>query len=388
MMVLASRLARRLAAVLLLPLAANPLAAQSASAIPAVHSPGFGGGGVFVSPHAAASLGRFRVGGELEVAWGKSSAREGTAFLSTALPGDFRLTGGWTGNTARAAWERRSDQSLGLTLERDRAALTVARHWSQAAFEEYTSEVDGVDARLAVALGTPLHLIVGLTGRTSSVVQRGDLRGEQRIIVAGYEFISVRRLEFIEASRHRDLELELSGAAGGLRLSGFLGRGFSDGAAPDRTWAYGRVTRHLVPQLEFVAEAGRNGGVPAIGRMPQSFARLGVRVNLAGKDATPRAAPLNNNASAIVAGIDVSDDNVRLIITAHANTLEIKGNFTAWHAVPMRRGTDGRWSIDVKEGVLQFNIRIDGRDWTVPAGVPVVQDEFSGAPVAVLVVTR
>ena len=58
------------------------------------------------------------------------------------------------------------------------------------------------------------------------------------------------------------------------------------------------------------------------------------------------------------------------------------GDFTDWTPLPMTASQPpGTWSIavPVTPGVHQVNVRIDGGEWTVPAGLTAVRDEFGGS---------
>ena len=65
-----------------------------------------------------------------------------------------------------------------------------------------------------------------------------------------------------------------------------------------------------------------------------------------------------------------------------ARTVEIMGDFTDWTPVGMTASQpSGTWSISlpVTSGVHQVNVRVDGGEWTVPAGLTAVRDEFGGS---------
>lgn len=65
-----------------------------------------------------------------------------------------------------------------------------------------------------------------------------------------------------------------------------------------------------------------------------------------------------------------------------ARSVEIMGDFTDWTPVAMTPSRpSGTWAISlpVTSGVHQVNVRIDGGEWTVPAGLTAVRDEFGGS---------
>lgn len=65
-----------------------------------------------------------------------------------------------------------------------------------------------------------------------------------------------------------------------------------------------------------------------------------------------------------------------------ARSVEMMGGFTDWTPVRMTASQPpGTWSISlpVTSGVHQVNVRVDGGEWTVPAGLTAVRDEFGGS---------
>lgn len=65
-----------------------------------------------------------------------------------------------------------------------------------------------------------------------------------------------------------------------------------------------------------------------------------------------------------------------------ARSVEIMGDFTDWVPVQMTPSQpSGTWSISlpIASGVHQVNVRVNGGDWTVPAGLTALRDEFGGS---------
>ncbi len=75
----------------------------------------------------------------------------------------------------------------------------------------------------------------------------------------------------------------------------------------------------------------------------------------------------------------------RRTISFHAPSargVEIMGDFTDW--IPMQMtaaGPAGTWeiSLPVSSGVHQVNVRVDRGQWSVPAGLAAIRDEFGGS---------
>jgi hypothetical protein len=63
-----------------------------------------------------------------------------------------------------------------------------------------------------------------------------------------------------------------------------------------------------------------------------------------------------------------------------ATRVELTGDPTGWTPVPLRPAGDGWWTValPVAPGAWQVTVRVDGGAWRVPAGLPVVRDEFGG----------
>ncbi len=106
---------------------------------------------------------------------------------------------------------------------------------------------------------------------------------------------------------------------------------------------------------------------------------------------TPRLRPRPHDpaeaAEPVAVTVRQHEGTTTIAITARdARTVEIAGDFTEWVPVELRRER-GRWVIDwpLEPGTYRCNIRIDGGPWTVPDGLPSVQDDFGGE-VGVLVV--
>jgi hypothetical protein len=70
-----------------------------------------------------------------------------------------------------------------------------------------------------------------------------------------------------------------------------------------------------------------------------------------------------------------------------ARMVEINGDFSNWSPIQLVSTGDGWWTstLALKRGKYQMNLRIDGRDWTVPPGLLSMVDEFGGT-VGLLVV--
>lgn len=89
-------------------------------------------------------------------------------------------------------------------------------------------------------------------------------------------------------------------------------------------------------------------------------------------------------ARAVVAFVDTPDSGSTLrllrVRAPGAQRVEVSGDFTSWQAVSLARGRLSYWEMTIRvgKGTHRFNVRVDGREWIVPANVARVRDEFSG----------
>lgn len=68
------------------------------------------------------------------------------------------------------------------------------------------------------------------------------------------------------------------------------------------------------------------------------------------------------------------------ILAPGATRVEVAGDFSNWEPVTLSPADSGVWTADLPltRGTYRFNIRIDGGEWIVPAGVTGLSDEFGG----------
>lgn len=69
-----------------------------------------------------------------------------------------------------------------------------------------------------------------------------------------------------------------------------------------------------------------------------------------------------------------------LVHAPGAVRVEVAGDFSNWEPVTLSPADGGAWTtvLGLSRGTYRFNIRIDGGDWIVPAGVSRLADEFGG----------
>jgi hypothetical protein len=343
---------------------------------------------LFVAPHASTTVRGLRLGGQVELGRGRFSAWSGSGSIGWESRSGLRLTATARRGSATARQTDRADRSLGVALDGDRAGLSAAFFTVDTNAGQNTAELRGTEIRIWSRIANLFEL--GMSMRRATVAEQGEAVDQRHYVVGGYEFVATSRRNFVYVADRRDLEAEITATIGGFRVTGVVGRALADQLMPARTWAWGRLAVPLPHGLEVLAEAGRNQDGGLVARPPGGFARIGLRLDVgAARTNRTTAPPLPPGIAAAAATVDVSDGEPRLIVHSRvAEGVEVMGDFTAWQPRAMEQNADGEWSFPVRTGVLRFNIRIDGGPWTVPAGVSIVADEFSGAPVAVIVVRQ
>ena len=165
-----------------------------------------------------------------------------------------------------------------------------------------------------------------------------------------------------------------------------------------QAWASGSAAWWLTPQIALAIDVGSYPADFAQGFRDGSYGSLSLRIapgrrvwtrQRAIPVADPVAARTVGNRSSVrvdVAALDAGRYTVR-IYAPSARRVEIMGDFTEWSAITLTPAANGWWMMvtRITPGLRQVTARIDGGQWTVPAGAHVEQDEY-GAPVGVIMV--
>lgn len=156
-----------------------------------------------------------------------------------------------------------------------------------------------------------------------------------------------------------------------------------------RAWASVNATAWISPAMGITAGAGSYPSDPGQDVPGATYLSLGFRYS----PRSVRRAPTVLSPDVLRAvvrdappAMTVSDGaagrrEIRYRAPA-ARSVEIMGDFTDWTPVLMTPSRpSGTWiiSLPVASGVHQVNVRIDGGEWTVPAGLTAVRDEFGGS---------
>ncbi|HUF27085.1 MAG TPA: glycogen-binding domain-containing protein [Gemmatimonadaceae bacterium] len=217
--------------------------------------------------------------------------------------------------------------------------------------------------------------------RITTSLSRNDLAVTDRLLSGGV----VTRHSVRGA--HMDLVAHASWTHGPLELDVLGGARTGGEIARDAQWASAGARVRLTTWLLLIGEVG---GEPEVvsQRLPEGrYGLLAVRMTPAGRS-DPLAPTLLAPVSAdFVIGGDPDAMRTVRVREPRARRVELRGDFTDWNPVALRRAVDGTWQLQLRlaPGVYRVMIRVDDGPWRPPSGVPAVEDEF-GNMVGMIVV--
>ncbi len=160
----------------------------------------------------------------------------------------------------------------------------------------------------------------------------------------------------------------------GERLSA---RGPSGGAR--ERWAGAGVTLPPVGPFALALDVARQPPDVVRGIPGSTRAFAGVRWALGARRAPSPPAPGPPDVVRAAPGARAGARTLAFALGA-AGSAELRGSFTDWRAVPLRRAADGTWQAEVAlpPGVHTLAVRVDGGPWRAPPGLPAADDGFGG----------
>lgn len=223
------------------------------------------------------------------------------------------------------------------------------------------------------------------------------VRHDTVFVVAGFPFTSHRyRLETV-GFRYVDAEAQATVPVGSLSLGIALGERIGDSGVRGETWARASSSFPLpAPGLRAEVSAGVRPAVPERALPRARYVSLGFRWSPAPKkvavpDPSDRSAlaELQAQTVPVLEVTDGSDGSAHMLILRNvaASSVELMGDFTDWEAVTLTPSDRTTWStpVKLKPGTYHYLLRLDGRPWSVPEGLPTVRGDF-GPETGVLVV--
>ena len=184
----------------------------------------------------------------------------------------------------------------------------------------------------------------------------------------------------IFAGRYTDALLHANYDFGPFALNATFGNRFGAAPSSSHRWANGKITVPVRAPFGIAFSGGSRADDPAHGIIGGKFAEAAIVFGL------PRKQPNVVIDAPTLNSPEVErlfDGTARIRLHARAtNRLEIKGDMTDWESRPMSRvhGSTDVWEVTLpmQRGVYKVNIRIDDGGWTVPEGLPAINDAFGG----------
>jgi len=182
-----------------------------------------------------------------------------------------------------------------------------------------------------------------------------------------------------------ELQWEIPARPFELRLAAGARAGSSK--TRNETWSYMSAALPLPfwsRRIAAVGTIGRRPSAPELGLAGGRFAGLGFRLTLNGsaaarRDVQPPVAADDAGSLELNRVPETQQYQLKLRVTANTS-VQVRGDFTDWTPLSLVRAKDGTWStmLDLRPGVYQIEMRLDGADWAVPPGVVLVPDGFGG----------
>jgi hypothetical protein len=199
-----------------------------------------------------------------------------------------------------------------------------------------------------------------------------------------------------DSVKYADLQATLGWSRDRLDATGVIGHRIGDefsGLSTDtRTWASASLTGWLTRRIALVGSGGTYPIDPTQGFPGGRFVSFAVRISTGSFGTTRSSEAVRSGDST---GATAVAEIVAFAVRAEAGTVsftatapgaervEISGDFTNWVPVAMQENSQqpGQWvlTLPIPRGKYQMNIRRDGGQWTVPAGLLPLTDEFGGS---------
>jgi hypothetical protein len=196
-------------------------------------------------------------------------------------------------------------------------------------------------------------------------------------------------------ARYTDAEITAARAFGRVAAQAVFGARFGESGdvfgnavtpqrqPPDR-WASANITVPVRGRVALVAGGGWQPERREIAQRGGAFTSVSLRFDLRDTRAASNVIPPQPVTPSMLSAEPIGDRRYRLRIVIEAQrSVELQGDLTDWRPVALRPAgsQENLWEISVASGpgVYHVNLRVDGGDWIVPAGLPRVPDGFGGS---------
>jgi hypothetical protein len=185
--------------------------------------------------------------------------------------------------------------------------------------------------------------------------------------------------------RWNEVEARVEWAVGRLALSG----GVVAPTRPDSNRsASGELNAafRVAPRAWLTGGVGRRIALGSTGPMT-NYVTVGLRFSAFARNRPELPAAVRPAAHSF--RVESSDGDYRRIVihVPSARVVELSGDFTHWHATPLRETSPNEWEaiVPIAAGTHYLNVRVNGDAWVPPPGLPVSDDGFNGR-VGVLII--
>jgi hypothetical protein len=253
-----------------------------------------------------------------------------------------------------------------------------------------------IDARLHVMDADHGGWFGATTGRSSF---GGDPR-PVTVVASGFWLLRTDKTMFISLDRsfigdtaYTDVRSSGRWMMPRMVLEGIVGARIWSRGGGRGVFGEGSATLTIGRQAALVVSAGRYPTDAISGSIAGRYVTVAVRLGtITVRRPAPPVFPANVHASGAHGSVIATDtrlevqirrDDVRLTLYAPgATTVEISGDFTDWHPVPLSRnpGKGDAWgaTFRIPSGVHRINVRRDGGPWMAPGGTTRSADDYDG----------
>ena len=247
-------------------------------------------------------------------------------------------------------------------VTRDRTSLTATR------FE-------------LVAHGTVGRTTFTLSGARAAFSELMTVVRDTTYVVAGFPFRGRYNAEADVSRAYLDAEASVQWQLRSATVGVGIGARRGDATTASERWQHLDFTLPLNSNVALMATGGRKAGVPEERIPGGAFAIVGVRLSFQSDARVIRPLPADGRDTPRFVALDVGAGRRSIsIIGLAAKRVEIIADFTDWQPMDLATIGEGVWHITlpIGPGAHRINIRVDGRAWMPPPGLPVTADEFMG----------
>jgi hypothetical protein len=293
------------------------------------------------------------------------------------LTGELRVFGASTNHHDfyRAS---RVEGRAGASWVSDVVEATVRYGLANVAHDRLSVVTNRIEVEASSALGPTLLTVFGSHARFSDET---TVTRDTTYMVAGFPFRGRYRTEVAVARAYLDGEARLQWALRSAIWGLALGARRGDAGTESDHWQRLDLSVPINPSVALMATAGRRPAVPEERLPAGAFAIFGVQLSFRNAAPPLAAQSADGRDTPRFVALDVGGGRRSIsIIGLAARRVEIIADFTDWKPVDLATIGENVWhaTLPIAPGAHRISIRVDGRAWMPPPGLPVTADEFMG----------